>query len=519
MIEALLDPKAYPHPAEDIRLHETHISWVFLAGDFAYKLKKPVNLGFIDLSTLERRAADCEAEVRLNRRLSPDMYLGVVDVVENQGRYSIGGEGRPVEPAVQMRRLPEQGMLPNLLAEGTADPRLMRRLAKRVARFHATAATGQGVDEFGSLATVTDNWEENFTQIGPFLDRVVSSSVNDFLRRYVADFLKKHADLLKQRVANGRIRDGHGDLHASSICVEGRRLHLFDCIEFAPRYRCADVAAEVAFLSMDLSHRGFADLGRAFVDEYVRASGDTEILRLLDFYRCYRAFVRGKVLALRLDQSGLSADNTRRIESESRAYFDLAWAYAGGLERPTLIIAMGLPASGKSTLARSLASRLGLLHINSDVVRKELAGHRPTDQHSGPFGEGLYNPTMTRRNYAALRRRAAAGLRRGASVVTDATFGKRSERAAIKQLATRVGARLVVLECCANEATLRARLAARADDPASVSDARLEQWPALQAAYEAPSELPNVVRVDTRLPGDESLAQVMQALRQSPTRT
>ena len=191
------------------------------------------------------------------------------------------------------------------------------------------------MDEFGRLATVTANWDENFSQIAPFVDRVVSSAVNDSLRRYVAEFLKEHAGLLEQRVAHGRIRDGHGDLHASSICVEGRHLHLFDCIEFAARYRCADVAAEVAFLSMDLSHRGFADLGRAFVDEYVRASGDTEILRLLDFCRCYRAFVRGKVLALRLDQAGLSADTTRRIESESRAYFDLASASrAASSDRP-----------------------------------------------------------------------------------------------------------------------------------------------------------------------------------------
>ena len=196
------------------------------------------------------------------------------------------------------------------------------------------------------------------------------------------DLLNDESGLLESRVAHERIRDGHGDLHAASICVEGRRLQLFDCVEFAARFRCADVAAEVAFLAMDLAHRGRADLSATFIDRYVDASHDRDLLRLIDFYSCYRAYVRGKVLSMRIDQPGLAADEAHRIESESRAYFDLAWAYSGGLGKPLLILSMGLPASGKTSLAQDLAGRLGLVYLSPDVLRKELACVRPTE-HAG----------------------------------------------------------------------------------------------------------------------------------------
>lgn len=327
LVRALLRPEAYPHAADDLRLHETHISWVVLAGPYAYKLKKPVDFGFLDFSTRERRAAACADEVRLNRRLSPDIYLGVVDVVERGDGYFIGGPGRPVEPAVWMRRLPEEGMLPRLLERSAVRPALVRRLARQLAAFHARAATGPGVDGHGSPAAVRANWQENFDQVRPFLGRTMAAERERAIRAYVEHFLAEQHALLERRVAEGRIREGHGDLHAASICLDRGRPRLFDCLEFAARFRCADVAAEVAFLAMDLDHYGRADLGEAFVQAYLRASGDAELLLLLDFYKCYRAFVRGKVRSLRLTEPGLSPEDERRVIAEARAYFDLAWSY------------------------------------------------------------------------------------------------------------------------------------------------------------------------------------------------
>jgi uncharacterized protein len=305
-------------------------------------------------------------------------------------------------------------------------------LARHLASFHASALTGPGVNENGGLATLRHNWEENFVQTEPFVGRTLTADVRDRIRAYVDRFLTGQRPLLERRVAEGRIRDGQGDLHTGSVCVAGRRLYLFDCIEFNQRFRCADVAAEVAFLAMDLAHLGRADLASAFVDAYIAASGDAELRKLLDFYTCYRAYVRGRVLSFRLDEPELSPAETPRIEAEASAYFNLAWAVAGGLPRPLLVVSMGLPATGKTTLARALAGQLGLVHLSSDVVRKELAGLRATEHRCEGFERGLYSRASSARTYAALRRRAARYLRRGQSVVLDATYGQPRERRAVR---------------------------------------------------------------------------------------
>lgn len=496
LIQALLRPEAYSHPADNLRVHETHISWVILAGLFAYKMKKHVNFGFLDFSSLEQRRADCEAEVRLNRRLCPDVYRGVVDIVERDGAFWIGGPGHIVEPAVWMRRLPEEGMLPHLLARDAVDVALVRRIARALARFHVTAATGTGVDDWGTIAAVRANWEENFAQTAPFIGRTIPAAFQDRIAIFVSDMLAHRAPLFDERVAAGRIRDGHGDLHSANICVEGRRLHLFDCLEFSPRYRCADVAAEVAFLAMDLDRYGRADLASAFVDAYVGASGDQQLLELLPFYRCYRAYVRGKVLSLGLDDLARPPDARAEMTRQAQRYFDLSWSHAGGIVHPLLVVTMGMPATGKTTLAHALATRLGLVHLSSDRVRKELAGVAPSARHTGAYKAGIYSTQMTRRTYTTLHRRAGRWLRRGQSTVLDATYGDPAERVALRRLARRTGVRLVVFVCEADEETIRSRLAARATDAGVVSDARLTNWPALRDAFVDPAEMPYTVRLD-----------------------
>jgi uncharacterized protein len=284
-------------------------------------------------------------------------------------------------------------------------------------------------------------------------------------------------------------------------------------LEFNARFRCADVASEVAFLAMDFAHFGRADLAQEFVDAYIRASGDGEVEQLLDFYGCYRAYVRGKVRCLRLFESGLRATEQQRLSTEAQTYFDLAWSYAGGLPRPLLLVTMGLPASGKSSLARALAGRLSLVHLSSDVVRKHLAGMKLTERGDEEVNEGLYAPARSRQTYAALRRRAARWLRLGRSVVLDATFGREEERARVRRMATRLSVPLIVLVCRADEAIVRARLAARAQRPLEVSDARLEHWPALRAAFSEPDEMPNTVTIDSGTSIERAVDEALAILR------
>ena len=325
--EPMLRSEAYPHPTDDLQLHETHISWVILAGAHAYKVKKPVALGFLDFSDVERRATACDDEVRLNRRLCPDVYLGVVWLADRGGELFVGGDGHPVEPIVQMRRLPAEGMLPSLLRRGAVDASLARRIGHHLARFHASAVTGPDVNPHGSPKTVRANSDENFQQTETLSERVLPATTRAAIVAYAEHFLQEQPALLERSMITGRVRDGHGDLHAASICVEGSRLHLFDCIEFNVRFRCADVAAEVAFLAMDLDHYARPDLASAFVEAYVGDSGDAELRVLLDFYKCYRAYVRGKVASLRLAEPDLTMSERQALADEARTYFVLAHSY------------------------------------------------------------------------------------------------------------------------------------------------------------------------------------------------
>ena len=513
-LSELLRPEAFPHAAANIRLLETHISWVILAGGYAYKIRKPIDLGFADFSTLDKRQADCTAEILLNRRLCPDVYLGIVHVVDSRRGLRFSRSRDAGEPAVLMRRLPDTGMLPSVVERGDADNRLMDRIARRLARFHAQAATGPAINALGTLDAIRANWDENFDETRTFGEDLLPRLTRSAVSEYVRSFVSVNQELFDRRVGGGRIRDGHGDLHAGSICVAPRRLYLFDCIEFNDRFRCADVAAEVAFLAMDLDHLGRADLGWAFVDAYVRHSGDQELLRLLDFYKCYRAFIRGKVLGMRLLQSDTVVTEASHLLAQARAYFDLASTYARPLAAPLLLVIMGLPATGKTTLARTVAARLGLVHVSSDVTRKRLARIPGTTHRPVAFGRGLYTAAMTRRTYAALRLRAARYLRQNRSVVLDATFGRPSERQALDVLARKTRARLLVVKCQADEHLIMERLAERGTGRiVTMSDARGALWPALRSAFVEPLERSGVVTVDTSQPLQVGVEAVLAAVR------
>lgn len=322
-VAGLLDPAVAPPEMVAPRLVQTHISWIVLAGPCAYKIKKPVSLGFLDYSTLEKRRAACEREIVLNRRLCPKVYLGVVPVTEHYGQVELGGPGRVLDYAVWMRRLPEARMLDRLLERGEATARMVEAVADRLAAFHATAATGPGVDEYGTPEAVWGNAVENFDQTRPFIGRTIDARTWVLANWATRRFLDARRALFERRVAEGRVRDGHGDLHAASICM-AEPLAIFDCIEFNDRFRCSDVAAEVAFLAMDLEFNDRRDLAATFVDRYLAASGDDELRELLPFYISYRAFVRGKVESFKLNEPEFTAEERAQATDRARRYFAVA---------------------------------------------------------------------------------------------------------------------------------------------------------------------------------------------------
>lgn len=378
LVHGLLRPEAYPHRPKRIRLVETHISYVFLAGPYAYKVKKPVNFGFLDYSTLEKRRHFCEQEVRLNRDLCPGTYLGVVPVVETDGGFRVGGPGEPVEYAVLMRRLPANRMLDRLVRRGRVDGEVVVRLARRLAAFHAGSGRGPEIDRFGQPEVVRFNWEENFAQTAPYVGKTIPRRWYEGIRRYVEDFLRDSAEIFLKRVAEGRIRDCHGDLRAESVCVEDG-ICIFDRIEFNDRFRYGDVASEVAFLVMDLDALGRPDLGYVFAESYIEASGDRELRRLLPFYQCYRAYVRGKVSSFRLDQVEAESEGAK-VRRLARRHFRLAWDYARAPGRPVLVAVAGAPAEDGLVLGRSLGCRLGAtVHPagEKEAIRADLAAGFP----------------------------------------------------------------------------------------------------------------------------------------------
>jgi aminoglycoside phosphotransferase family enzyme len=327
LINALLDPKAYPDPTPKVELAQTQISYIFFAGEYVYKIKKPVNMGFLDYTTPEKRLYFCRREVELNRRLCADTYLDVVHIAKQAGRYTVGGKGVRVEYAVKMRRLPVNAMMDALLAQNKVTPGMVEEVAKTVADFHRRAATSEEISRTGGIEAVVKNTQENFEQTDKYFDIIIEPDTYDRIKAYTEGFIRDNDVLFHQRMTTGHVRDCHGDLHAAHVCFLKKGICIYDCIEFIDRLRYTDVVADVAFLAMDLDHYDRRDLSEAFVKAYVRESGDKELRRLLNFYKCYRAYVRGKVGCFQYDDPQIPAGEKEKIKAEARSYFELAESY------------------------------------------------------------------------------------------------------------------------------------------------------------------------------------------------
>jgi aminoglycoside phosphotransferase family enzyme len=513
LVEGLLKREAYPWRPAAVELVETHVSWVFLAGDRVVKVKKPVSYGFIDHTALDFRRRSCEDEVRLNHRLTDGVYLGVAPIVCGTAGYRVGGEGTPVEWATLMRRLPAEGMLDALLAAGETPPHLGDRLADRLVPFHRDgAAPCDGpADEVAAAASAVVT--ENLAELEPFaggpLGRVQLGLVTEALRGFIAE----RGDLLHDRAVAGWIREGHGDLRAEHVCLEGSdEIEIFDCVEFSRALRCADVASDLAFLLMDLERLGVQGAAAALAERY-RAAGVNLPDALLRFYKAHRALVRAKVTCLRRrDFTDPAARDGLAVEAAD--YLDLATAAAATV-RPALVAMTGLSGTGKSTVAAALGRALDAPVFASNVVRKELAGQAgPTP---AAWEQGLYAPDRIEATYERLWELAQGTLAADRAVILDATFldGKRRERLAAVSRA--VGAPLVLVETVCGEETALGRILARARRGDSRSDATVEVYRRQRAAALAsPTSVPTGavhVLVNTDTGGPVDLDPTLAALR------
>ena len=332
LVAALMEPAAYDEPTGAVKLIQTHISWVFITDRFAYKVKKPVDFGFLNFTTLRRRHHYLHEELILNRRLCPDIYLEVLPITAHHGQAHLGGSGHPLEYALKMVRMPQERMMDEVADRGELRPEHLDRIIARLAPFYAQAATGPRINKFGEPAVIAYNHEENFSRTEALAGRIFPREVFLEIRDFARSFLSRHRGLFLKRIREGRIRDCHGDLHMKNICLADH-IHIFDCIEFNHRFRYGDVAADIDFLAMDLDFHGFRELSRHFVARFAEASGDPELVQMLDFYKCYRAYVRGKIHAFTAQDAGQAPAARDQARETARAYFTLAGEYAEAGQR------------------------------------------------------------------------------------------------------------------------------------------------------------------------------------------
>lgn len=434
-------------------VHETHIGVVFLVGDRAYKLKKPVRTAFLDFSTREQRLDACRREVELNRRLAPDVYLGVADVT--------AADGEPCDHLVVMRRMPEDRRLATLLAgSGAAPAEPVRQLARMVAGFHAGAQRSAEITAEGGRDALHARWTDNFRELRQVSDTILDEELVDEIESRAVRFLAGREPLFAARQRAGRVVDGHGDLLTGDIfCLEdGPRV--LDCLEFDDRLRYVDGLDDAAFLAMDLEFRGAAELAVRFLDWYAEFAGDPAPSALRHHYVAYRALVRAKVACLRSAQGGEPGDEARRYAEITARHLR-----AGEVR---LVLVGGAPGTGKSTVSDALADRLGMVALSSDRLRKELHGLAPQQSGRAEYRTGMYSPTATERTYTVLLQRAADCLAQGESVVLDASWTRAAHRGAAAELAQRAHAGLVELRCTAPPEVVAERLRERTG---SVSDA------------------------------------------------
>jgi aminoglycoside phosphotransferase family enzyme/predicted kinase len=473
LIDSLLNPLRYPHGIQEIRTIETHISTVILTGEYAYKIKKPLDLGFLDFSTLERRRHFCEEEVRLNRRLAPGIYLGVVALTGDPSAPQIEGQGEAVEYAVKMRQFPQEGLLDTLLTQGALTPEHANEIARRIADFHGSAALADPESEFGRPESALAPMTQNFEQIRALVTEARALEQLNRLERWTQARFAELEPVLAIRRSDGFTRECHGDMHLGNMALIEGEINVFDGIEFNDNLKWIDTASDVAFLTMDLDDRNANALANRVLNAYLEITGDYQLARVLRFYQVYRALVRAKIATIRLSQAGLSEAEGQQVMAQYRSYADLAEHYTR--ERPpTLFLMHGVSGCGKTLLSQQLVDQHGAVRVRSDLERKRLFDLAASARSGSAQDAGIYSAEAGQKTYDRLADLSVLLLESGFTAVVDATFLTKAQRQRFRRLAHQQGVALTIVDLQAGREVLRQRVLARERSGTDASEANLE---------------------------------------------
>ena len=508
MVHALDNPIAFGHSVDHLRLIETHISWVILTGDYAYKIKKPVDFGFLDFSTLDKRRHFCHEELRLNRRFGSGIYLDVVEIRGPRDTPCLHGSGEVIDYAVKMTEFSQQCLLSHHAADRTLTSSMVDAMADRVTQLHASADVATGDSKYGSATSVRHWSEENMEHLAA---TVPDSLMPPAFARLQAWYRDNAAllDQVEQRKADGHVGECHGDLHLGNMALIDNEVMPFDCIEFNPELRWIDTISEAAFVAMDLQARGYPGYGWRFINRYLEGSADYDGIRLLRYYIVYRALVRAKVEAL---QVATSQTRSAAAFSSAFSYLDLADSWAAR-RRAGIIIMHGLSGSGKSTVAAQLVEALGAIRLRSDVIRKQLFDLRPDTDSGSATDQGIYSADSTEKTYQRLEQLTAMITAAHFCVIVDATFLQVARRRHFLQLQTGLDCARIIVNCEAPEETLRNRISERKNDPSEANLEVLEQQIRSRQAISAEEQkMTDIVNVGADGLGGEQIDQIRQLL-------
>ncbi|MCW9707486.1 nucleoside monophosphate kinase [Fodinibius salsisoli] len=515
LISFLEQKSTYEHEPSHVQHIQTHISHVFIVSPYVYKIKKPVDFGFLDYSTLEKRYTCCRQEVALNKRLAGDVYLGVMGIEKSGENYSFTSDLDSdfiTEYAVKMRKLENKYFLHNYIDKGRLQEEHLNRVADKLADFYEQQEQDKELAKWGAIKKIKVNTDENFTQVAPFIRQTIDENSFKAIRYYTSSYYEQYSGLFKQRMEGGCIVDGHGDLHLEHIHITEDQVRIYDCIEFNERFRYGDWAADLAFLAMDLDFNDCFEEERYLINRMAEKLQDHTLADIIDFYKCYRAVVKGKVKSLQSTEDEVPLSEQKEAVSLARRYFDLALRYALIGSEPVVLIFMGQVGTGKSTLAKKLSDKLGIEHLSSDRIRKASAGLPLTERTPASKREMLYSSKISDNIYHTLLTRAVKTIAMGRSIILDATYGQKSMRMQLVQRLTAKSIPYIFIEAQAPEDIIVKRLKDREERDDVVSDARVEDFYQLSNAYIKPTEMQQLLHVNTNQEVTKSINELYTKL-------